>query len=97
MYYLLHREQLHASALDNGHLQVVYETLSKQLYKTYIWATYMGYGWGKVGTRSRICPKGWMMWVAWKVHAWTLHATHIIQPLGQILDLVPTLPHPYPI
>jgi hypothetical protein len=33
IYYLLHREQLHVSALDNGHLQVVYETLSKQLYK----------------------------------------------------------------
>ena len=35
IYYLLHRE-LHVSALDNGHLQVVYETLSKQLYKIYI-------------------------------------------------------------
>ena len=42
IYYLLHREQLHVSALGNGHLQVVYETLSKQLYKTYIWASYMG-------------------------------------------------------
>jgi len=29
---LLHREQLHVSALDNGHLQVVHESLSKQLY-----------------------------------------------------------------
>ena len=63
IYYLLHRE-LHVSARVNGHLQVVYETFSKQLYKTYIWATYMGYGGGKVGTRSRICPKGWMVWVA---------------------------------
>ena len=44
IYYLLHREQLHVSALDNGHLQVVYETLIKQLYKTYVWATYMGLG-----------------------------------------------------
>ena len=42
IYYLLYREQLHVSALGNGHLQVVYETLSKQLYKTYIWATYVG-------------------------------------------------------
>jgi len=42
IYNLLHREQLCVSALDNDHLQVVYETLSKQLYKTYIWATYMG-------------------------------------------------------
>jgi len=31
IYYLLYREQLHVSELDNGHLQVVYETLSKQL------------------------------------------------------------------
>jgi len=58
MYYLLHREQLNVSALDNGHLQVVYETLSKQLYKTCIWATCMWQGGGKVGKISRICPKG---------------------------------------
>ena len=45
VYYLLHGE-LHVSALGNGHLQVVYETHSKQLYKTYIWATYMGLGGG---------------------------------------------------
>jgi len=32
----LHKVQLHVSALDNGHLQVVHEILSKQLYKTYI-------------------------------------------------------------
>ena len=69
--YLLLREQLHVSALDNGHLQIVYETLSKQLYKTRIWATYMGEGGGKVCTRSRICPKGWMVWVALRVHAVT--------------------------
>jgi len=43
IYILLHREQLHVSALDNGHLQVVHDSLSKQLYKPiYIWATYMG-------------------------------------------------------
>ena len=40
--YILHREQLHVSALDYGHHQVVYETLSKQLYRTCIWATYIG-------------------------------------------------------
>ena len=32
---LLHKVQLHVSALDNGHLQVVHEILSKQLYETY--------------------------------------------------------------
>jgi len=44
MYYSLHREQLHVSALDNGVLQVVYETLNKQLYRTYIyiWADCTG-------------------------------------------------------
>jgi len=72
IYYLLHREQLHVSALGNGHLQVVYKKLSKQLHKTYIWAIYMELGGGKVGTRSRICPKVWMVRVAWGgVHAVT--------------------------
>jgi len=31
-----------------------------------LWATYMGWGGGKVGMRSRICLKGWMEWVAWR-------------------------------
>ena len=34
-------------------------------YTKHTWAVYMGYGNGKVGTRSRICPKGWMVCVAW--------------------------------
>jgi len=33
---LLHKVQLHVSALDNGHLQVVHEIPSKQLYETYM-------------------------------------------------------------
>ena len=33
---LLHKVQLHVSALVNGHLQVVHEILSKQLYETYV-------------------------------------------------------------
>ena len=37
IYNLLHREQLYVSALDNGRLQVPYETLIKKLYKTYIY------------------------------------------------------------
>ena len=40
-------------------------------YTKHISATYIGKGGGKVGTRSRICPKGWMVWVAWRVHAVT--------------------------
>jgi len=35
IYYLLHKVQLHVSALDNGHLQVIHEILSKQLYGAY--------------------------------------------------------------
>jgi len=47
--YLLHKVQLHVSALDNGHLQVVHEMLSKQLYETYY-----GLYTVEVGTRSRM-------------------------------------------
>jgi len=61
---LLHKIQLHVSALDNGHLQVVHEILSKQLYET-IWVvyTYSGEVGGEVGTRSRMCHRGWVVWV----------------------------------
>ena len=45
IYILLHREQLHVSALDNDHLQVVHESLSKQLYK-HIYGLLI---WGKGG------------------------------------------------
>ena len=31
----------------------------------------MGLGGGKMGTRSRICPKGWLVWVFMGVHAVT--------------------------
>jgi len=33
--YYIRYIQLHVSALENGHLQVVHEILSKQLYETY--------------------------------------------------------------
>jgi len=59
---LLHKVQLHVSALDNGHLQVVHEILSKQLYET-IWVVYSGEVGGEVGTRSRMCHRGWVVWV----------------------------------
>ena len=61
--YFLHKVQLHVSALDNGHLQVVHVILIKRLYKKQTWAVYMGQGGGKVGTRSRICHKVWAVWV----------------------------------
>jgi len=56
--YLLHKVQLHVSALDNGHLQVVHEIFSKQLC-----AVYSGEVGGEVDTRSRMCCGGWEVWV----------------------------------
>jgi len=47
---------------------------------------YMSYlygeeGEGKVGTRSRICQKGWDVWDTWRVHAVIkLHVSHTSQP-----------------
>jgi len=38
--YFLHKVQLHVSAFDNGHLQVVHEIFIKQLYKTYMGCLY---------------------------------------------------------
>jgi len=32
-------------------------------YTKHTWAVYMGKGGGKVGTISRICQKGWAVWV----------------------------------
>ena len=44
-----------------------------------MWATYIGLGGGKVGTRSRICPKGWMVWVACNVrHMWGIPGRSLI-------------------
>jgi len=53
IYIKLHKEQQHVSALDNGHLQVVHESLSKQLYKhiyiyIYIYMLLICGRWGKV-------------------------------------------------
>ena len=38
--YFLHKVQLYVSGLDNGHLQVVHETLIKQLYQTHMGCLY---------------------------------------------------------
>jgi len=76
---LLHRE-LHVSALDNDHLQVVHESLSKKLYKhIYIWAIYTA----KVG--------GGVKWARDLVSVRTIWTCGMY---GQIRDLVPTLPPP---
>ena len=36
IYNLLYKDQLHVSALDNGHLQVEIEKFSNHLYSTYV-------------------------------------------------------------
>jgi len=40
--YVLYKVQLHVSTLDNGHLQVVHEMLSKQLYEAYMGCILLG-------------------------------------------------------
>jgi len=40
-------------------------------YTKHTWVVYMGYGESKLGTRFRICHKGWALWVTWGVHAVT--------------------------
>ena len=58
---ILQKVQLHVSALDSVHLQVVHEIFSKQLYGTYI--VYSGEVGGEVVMRSRMCHGGWEVWV----------------------------------
>ena len=58
MYNLLHKEQLHVSALNIGHLQVEkWETLVSS-YTRLEWVVYSGEVRGGVGTRSRMCCVG---------------------------------------
>ena len=56
---LLHKLQVHVSALDISHLQVVHEILSKQLYETYMGCIQGEVG-VEMGTRSRMCHRGWV-------------------------------------
>ena len=63
--YFVHKVQLHVSALDNGHLQVVRQILIKQLYKTYMGCLY-GVGRGLSGHEvvylsERLSSVGYMM------------------------------------
>jgi len=63
MYNLLHKEQLHVSALFVGHLQVdKWETLVGS-YTRLVWVVYSGVVRGGVGTRSRMCCVGRVVWV----------------------------------
>ena len=63
MYNLLHKEQLHVSALFIGHLQVdKWETLVSN-YTQLVWVVYSGEVRGGVGTKSRMCCVGWVVWV----------------------------------
>ena len=63
IYNLLHKEQLHVSALYIGHLQV---GKWKNLVSSYTRLVWIVYSWevrGEVGTRSRMCCVGWVVWV----------------------------------
>jgi len=47
-------------------IMVIFRLCMKYLLSSYTkhtWAVYMGQGGGKVGTRSRICQKGWSVLV----------------------------------
>ena len=54
IYNLLHKNQLHVLVLDNGHLQVEIEKLSKQLYSTYVGC--IQWGGKKRGGHVISCP-----------------------------------------
>ena len=63
MYNLLHKEQLHVSALFIGNLEVdKWETLVSS-YTRLVWVVYSGEFRGGVGMRSRMCCVGRVVWV----------------------------------
>ena len=63
MYNLLHKEQLHVSALFIGHLQVDKLETLVSTYTRFVWVVYSGKVRGGVGTRSRMCCVGRVVWV----------------------------------
>ena len=63
VYNLLHKEQLHVSALFIGHLQVYKRKNLVSSYTRVMWGVYSGEVRGEVGTRSRMCCVGWVVWV----------------------------------
>ena len=55
LYYLLHREQLNVSALDNGHLQVYMKHLKSSYTNIYIYSLLIwGRGWGVKWARDLV-------------------------------------------
>jgi len=62
---LLHKVQLHVSALDNDHLQVVHEILSKQLYET-IWVVYSGEVYMPTFRNTLSVPSSWAGTCLWR-------------------------------
>jgi len=62
MYYLLHRNQLHVSAL----FMVIFRLIMRNLissYTRFACVVYSGEVKGEVGTRSGMCCVGWVVWV----------------------------------
>ena len=60
---LLHKDQLHVSAIFNGHLQVDKRETLVSSYTHLVWVVYSGEVRGGVGTRSGMRCVGWVVWV----------------------------------
>jgi len=71
----LHKVQLHVSALDNGHLQVVNEILSKEIYETYV-------GCIQWGGRSR---GGYEIWYVMKVGWGGYMGTQLLYVMSKLI------------
>ena len=59
---LLHKK-LHVSTLYNDHLQVEKRKKLVGSCTRLMWVVYSGEVRGEVGTRSRMCCVGWVVWV----------------------------------
>jgi len=63
MYNLLYKEQLHVSALFIGHLLLDKRETLVSSYTRFVWVVYSGEVRGGVGTKSRMCCVGRVVWV----------------------------------
>jgi len=62
MYNLLHKEQLHVSALFIGHLKVDKRETLESSYTRLVWVVYSGEVRGGVGMSYRMCCVGRVVW-----------------------------------
>jgi len=75
---LLHKEQLHVSALDIGHLQVEKWKNSVSSYTRLVCVVYSGEIRGEMGTSSRMCCVGWVVWV---------HRVLLLYAMSRLIEL----------